>query len=157
MKIAYLEISPRLTGKTTRLCVLAQGVLAQGKTVIFVCVQSAVPYVTSLLPGAVILADGCPVPDDVSLTDAVWFYDEFDWLKTTVVREGAYYASTAARLRALDVDTPESDLLLRLIQTYGNRHERHLWPFDVADSVRQHRPTMSPACFRMSMLGEYLA
>lgn len=87
------------------------------------------------------------------IKDAVWFYDEFDWLKSTVIREGGYYATTAARLRALDDSRSESDLLLQLVQANGHRHERYLWSF----SMGQHRQAMPADHFRMSMLGEFLS
>ena len=43
VKIAYLEISPRMTGKTARLCKFANDLSAAGQTVIYVCPRGLAP------------------------------------------------------------------------------------------------------------------
>lgn len=157
VKIAYLEISPRQTGKTTRLAKMACELVDQGEQVVFVMPNhSLVKEWSQRHPVLTVIADGQQLPPDIDPDLAVWFYDEFDWLKSTVIREGAYYATTAARLRVLGRDGPENDLLLQLIQANGQRHDRHLWPFDMSDCIRESRQMMSTDCFRRSMLGEFL-
>lgn len=159
VKIAYLEISPRQTGKTTRLCKLANDLSAIGQPVIYVCLPQLASGLCIDMPNVTVLADGQPVPETVDQATAIWFYDEFDWLKSTVVRPGAYYATTAARLRDLCNHEPD-DVLMRLVEANGNRVERHLWPLwpvDILDFVQEHRATMSDEQFRLSMLGEFLS
>lgn len=156
VKIAYLEISPRMTGKTTRLCKLANDLSASGQSVIYVCLPQFAPALRVDMPNVTVLADGQPVPATVALARAIWFYDEFDWLKSTVVRPGGYYATTAARLRDLDNFAPD-DVLMQLVKANGNRVERRLWRVEYRDFVSDHRATMEPDSFRMSMLGEFLS
>lgn len=155
--IAYLEISPRLTGKTTRLCNLAKIAAVHGKPVAFVCASQLVQWLPVQMPGVTIVADGDPLPSHMDADRTTWFYDEFDRLKSVVFRPGGYYSTTAARLRTLGADLPENDILIRLIQAYGNRHERHLWAFDYRDFLDPHRQSLSPDDFRLSMLGEFLS
>ena len=159
VKIAYLEISPRMTGKTTRLSKLATDLSATGQSVIYVCPPSLVSGLRLDMPGVNVVADGQPVPASVDQSSAIWFYDEFDWLKSTVVRPGGYYATTAARLR--NVETPEpGDVLMRLVVANGNRLERHLWPLWPAEHrefVQDHRAFMSDEQFRLNILGEFLS
>lgn len=83
---------------------------------------------------------------------------EFDWLKSTKIRNGAYYATTAKRVRELGVDSPENDLLLELIEINGNRFERHFWFFGLRpDSwLTEARLAYSAEDFRALMLGEFL-
>ena len=158
VKIAYLEISPRMTGKTTRLAGMASDLVAQGKQVVFVMTnRELVKEWSQRYPSLTVILDGQEPPAEIDPDLAVWFYDEFDWLKSTVVREGAYYATTAASLRVLGRDRPENDLLMRLVQAYGDRHERCLWSFEVSDFVSANRTSMSADCFRRSMLGEFLS
>ena len=127
VKIAYLEISPRQTGKSTRLCKRANDLCAAGRVVIYVCPRGMAPGLRLVMPNVTVLNDGQNVPETVDQTNAVWFYDEFDWLKSTVVRPGGYYATTAAHLRDLDAPKPE-DVLMELLKANGYRVERHLWP-----------------------------
>ncbi|CAI8755408.1 Zonular occludens toxin [Pseudomonas sp. IT-P44] len=156
VKIAYLEISPRMTGKTTRLCKLANDLAASGQSVIYVCLPQLAPRLCLDMPNVNVVADGQPVPETVDQESAIWVYDEFDWLKSTVVRSGGYYATTVARLRDLDNYAPD-DVLMQLVEANGNRVERHLWQIDYRDFVSAHRATMAPDSFRMSMLGEFLS
>ncbi|CAI8979942.1 Zonular occludens toxin [Pseudomonas sp. IT-P100] len=156
MKIAYLEISPRLTGKTQRLVSLANDLSTQAAPVVFVCIPGLVQRLQAAMPNVIVLADSQPLPPGVNAQKAVWFYDEFDWLKSTVIREGGYYATTAARLR--EAGSPiEGDILMGLLEANGQRHERHFMPAYQQEFVRDHRAMMSPRDFRLSMLGEFLA
>lgn len=156
VKIAYLEISGRQTGKTTRLVKIANALIAQGKTVIFVTPLEK--HVRGLLPGVVVLSDGENPPDQVDQDQAVWIYDEFDWLKSTSVRNGAYYATTAKRTRELGIDTPENDLLMRLLELNGLYFQRHFWPFglNADDWFNEVRASYSPEEYRAMVLGEFL-
>lgn len=155
--IAYLEISPRQTGKTTRLIRFANELKDQGRTVIFVSPMAK--HVRRLMPGVIVLSDGERLPCTIDLLNAVWFYDEFDWLKSTKIRAGAYYATTAKKVRQLGVDTPENDLLLRLIELNDLHFQRHFWFFGLKpDSwLTECRATYSPEEFRVFMLGEFLS
>ena len=157
-KIAYLEISPRQTGKTKRLIEFANQLKSDGRSVIFVTLLALCDSVRAQLPGITVLSDGEAPPPDVESSGAVWMYDEFDWLKSTKIRNGAYYATTAKRVRELGVDSPENDLLLELIEINGNRFERHFWFFGLRpDSwLTEARLAYSAEDFRAFMLGEFL-
>ncbi|WP_053157270.1 hypothetical protein [Pseudomonas protegens] len=156
VKIAYLEISGRQTGKTTRLVKFANELTAQGKTVIFV--TPLAKHVRGLLPGVVVLSDGENPPDEVDQDQAVWIYDEFDWLTSTRVRNGAYYATTAKRTRELGVDTPANDLLMLLLHLNGRHLQRHFWPFvwSAEDWFKEVRSCYSTEQYRAWFLGEFL-
>lgn len=157
VRIAYLEISPRMTGKTTRLCNMAIAAAEHGKPVVFVCAPQLVQWLPVQMPGVTVIADGEPLPGHLHAERCTWFYDEFDRLKSVKFRPGGYYSTTAARLRVVGEDLPEKDFLMRLVRDYGNRHERHLWLFDYREFVGTHRQTMSEEAFRLSMLGEFLS
>ena len=154
--IACLDISPRQTGKTTRLIKRARKLLTMGAAVRFVCSKGMKAEVRRQLPGAIVLADGEPLPSDQAPRRGVWFYDEFDWLESVELRQDAYYATTARFIRKLGEHTPENDLLLRLIQANGNWYQRHTWPFDMADTLKEARQLHSPEDFRLLYLGEFL-
>nr|WP_127882322.1 hypothetical protein [Pseudomonas carnis] len=156
-KIAYLEISPRQTGKTARMMGFANQLKSEGKTVIFV--TPAAESVRSQMPGVVVLTDNDAPPDEVGLSEAVWFYDEFDWLKSAKIRARAYYATTAKKVRKLGVDSPENDLLLRLIELNNLHFQRHFWFFGLKpDSwLAECRATYTPEEFRAFILGEFLS
>ncbi|MDP9525348.1 hypothetical protein [Pseudomonas protegens] len=154
VKIAYLEISPRQTGKTQRLVSLANELSAQAVPVVFVCFPGLVQELQTAMPNVTVLADGEPLPPGIDKQQAVWFYDEFDWLKSTVIREGGYYATTAARLREAGA-LIQGDMLMDLLKANGMRHERHLLHSYLWEFVRDHRAIMSPEQFRLSMLGEF--
>ncbi|CAH0322324.1 hypothetical protein SRABI130_05745 [Pseudomonas sp. Bi130] len=156
VKIAYLEISARMTGKTTRLCKLANDLSACGQSIIYVCLPQLAPGLRVDMPNVTVVADGQPVPETVDQASSIWFYDEFDWLKSTVVRPGGYYATSAARLRELDNYKPD-DVLMQLVKANGNRVERHLWQFEHREFVQDHRAFMSDEHFRLCMLGEFLS
>lgn len=155
-KIAYLEISPRQTGKTARMIGFANQLKSEGKTVIFV--TPVAESVRSQLPGVIVLTDEEALLDEIDLSEAVWFYDEFEWLKSTEIRAGAYYATTPKFVRELGVDTPDNDLLLRLIEVNGAQFQRHFWFFGLKpDSWFTHcRAIYTPEEFRLFMLGEFL-
>lgn len=157
-KIAYLEISPRQTGKTTRLVKFACQLQGEGKTVIFVTPMASDEYLHQQLPGVIVLADGQSPPQDIDLTDAVWIYDEFDWLASTELRDGAYYATTAQRVRRLGVDTPDNDLLMQLIEVNDLHFQRHFWFFGLqADNwFSGSREIYTPEQYRLMILGEFL-
>ncbi|EPG6645813.1 hypothetical protein AO946_23390 [Pseudomonas aeruginosa] len=154
--IACLDISPRQTGKTTRLIKLASKLLTMGATVRFVCSRGMKAEVQRQLPGAIVLADGEPLPRGHDPERGVWFYDEFDWLESVVLRDGAYYATTPRFIRKLGEHTPENDLLMRLVEANGNWYQRHTWPFDMSDTLKEARQLHSPSEFRRLYLGEFL-
>lgn len=58
VKIAYLEISPRQTGKTMRLCKFANDLSATGQVVIYVCPPGLAPGLRVEMPNVTVLADG---------------------------------------------------------------------------------------------------
>ncbi|MBB6153702.1 hypothetical protein HDC30_000896 [Pseudomonas sp. JAI115] len=156
-QIAYLEISPRMTGKTTRLVKLANQLKAQDRTVIFVSYLAE--ELRREMPGVIVLADGEEPAPDVDLLDAIWFYDEFDWLKSTVIRVGGYYSTTAKRVRTLGAPVDEDDVLMKLLELNGLRFERHFWPFGLQqdDWFATARANHSSEDFRTMFLGEFLA
>lgn len=157
-RIAYLEISPRQTGKTTRLAKMACELVAQGKQVVFVVNSPrAAKEWGQRHPELLVIADGQPLPRGIDPDQAVWFYDEFDWLKSVVVREGGYYATTAARLRVAGELPAKDDVLMQLLKANGQQHVRHLLPPYLREFIRDHRDYMSGDDFRMSMLGEFQA
>lgn len=154
IRIAYLDISPRQTGKTERLVQCAKPYLAAGRNVRFVTHYGLVEDMQRRLPGARILPNSEALLDDTD--DSVWFYDEFDWLDSTKVRPGAYYATTPKFLRTLGVDTAENDLLLRLIEANSGHFQRYTWPFYMGDTLSEARLVHSPEDFRLLYLGEFL-
>lgn len=156
-KIAYLDISPRQTGKTARLVTHANRLNASGQKVVFVTGAGVVDYLRIQMPGIVVLEDGQPLPICLNPDRLTWFYDEFDWLQSTQLREGGYYATTPRFLRKAGIHGPENDLLLRLVQANGEYFERHYWPFDIGNSLREARACYSPDEFRLMYLGEFLA
>ncbi|MEN5255234.1 hypothetical protein [Pseudomonas protegens] len=155
-KIAYLEISGRQTGKTTRLVKIANDLTAQGETVIFVTPQAEDLH--GRLVGVVVLSDHQAPPDEVDQEQAIWIYDEFDWLKSAKVRNGGYYATTASRVRDLRIDTPETDLLLQLIELNGGSYQRHLLTPGVIDEAyyEEARAIYTAEQYRQMVLGEFL-
>ncbi|MBF0638768.1 hypothetical protein [Pseudomonas protegens] len=155
-KIAYLEISGRQTGKTARLVKIANDLTAQGETVIFVTPQAE--GLLGRLPGVVVLSDHQAPPDDLDQEQAIWIYDEFDWLKSAKVRNGGYYATTASRVRDLGIDTSETDLLLQLIELYGGSYLRHLLTPGVIDEAyyEEARAAYTDEQYRQLILGEFL-
>ena len=158
IKIAYLEISPRQTGKTARMYELARGVIGKGKKVCFVVCNKYMKKEAKLaVPAALVLADGEPFPHDQNPTEFTWFYDEFDWLKSTEVREGGYYATTARFVRKLGDVPIENDVLLQLIQAAGGRFERFYWPFDMGNELAEVRKLHTAEEFRLLYLGECFA
>lgn len=157
VSIAYLEISGRLSGKTTRLCRLANALAAKGRPVIFVCPAGLVDKLPVEMPDVFIVGDGQEPPAAATKPDAIWFYDEFDGLKSTVVRPGGYYATTAEFLRVLGEPIGDHDVLMHLIKANGNRHERHFHPVEFPEFVQDHRAGLSPEQFRRMILGEFQA
>jgi hypothetical protein len=155
-KIAYLEISPRQSGKTSRLIGFAKQLKGEGRTVIFVTPMAY--QVRQQLPGVIVLADGEAPPAGTNLSNAVWFYDEFDWLESTEIRAGAYYATTAKKVRTLGVDHPDDDLLMKLLVANDLSFQRHFWHFGLQPDnwFNQARATYSPEEFRVMILGEFL-
>jgi hypothetical protein len=156
VKIAYLEISGRLTGKTARLVKFANELTAQGETVVFVTSQAK--DLRGRLPGVVVLSDRQAPPDEVDQEQAIWIYDEFDWLKSAKVRNGGYYATTASRVRDLGTDTPETDLLLQLIELNDGSYQRHLLTPGVIDEAyyEEARVAYTAEQYRQLILGEFL-
>ncbi len=156
MKIAYLDISPRQTGKTSRLIEIADGITAQDRRVCYVTSKGMKKHIQAALPRALVLADGEAFPAGENPAASIWFYDEFDWLKSTELRAGAFYATTPRFARKLGEHTPDNDLLLRLVQANGSRYERNTWSFEMADTIREVRQILSPEQFLLLYLGEFL-
>lgn len=155
-RIAYLDISPRQTGKTERLIQRAKPYLDAGRRVCFVTVEGLIEDMRRRLPGALILKDGEELPNDENTDDAVWFYDEFDWLDSTVIRSGAYYATTPKFIREAGLHTADTDLLLRLIEAHDGHYCRYTWPFNMTDTLIKVRASYSPEDYRLLYLGEFL-
>jgi len=153
--IRGLEISPRQTGKTTRMVTKARELLDGGITVRFVCSKGMKACFKRLLPGATVLDDGEGLPpgDDPDL--GVWFYDEFESLKSAVLRPNAYYASSPRFMRMLG-QPPGDDMLLQLLEANGGCFERIYWAFDVTEYLREVRLAYTPEEFRRLYLGEFL-
>ncbi|MNJ23378.1 hypothetical protein D3C77_177630 [compost metagenome] len=154
LSIAYLDISPRQTGKTERLIRLAQEHLEVGRRVYFVTFDGLVQEIARRLPGATVLSDTDDQSSFGDESNAVWFYDEFDWLKSTNIRQNGYYATTARFLRTLGEASTENDLLLRLIELNGRQFTRHFWPFEMDDIVQEARLAHSEEEFRRLYLGD---
>ncbi|WP_256806003.1 hypothetical protein [Pseudomonas kurunegalensis] len=157
VKIAYLEISPRQSGKTTRLAEMACDLVDQGRTVIFVVPRRAnVNFLVRIHPRLIVLEDGKRLPTDVNPDDAVWFFDEFDYMKSTVVREGAYYATSPARVRVIGESPAPDDVLMQLLEVNGQRHARNYGPDYMREFYQECRLNMAPADFRLSILAEFM-
>lgn len=154
IKIAYLDISPRQTGKTARLIELANKLTATGHKVAFVCVPGVAAELRQKMPGVVVLEDGQPLPICLNPDRLVWFYDEFDWLESTEVREGGYYATTPRFLRKLGEASTENDPLLQLIQAANGHFERFYWPFEMGEGLKEARLRHTPEEFSLLYLGE---
>jgi hypothetical protein len=152
-RIGSLEISGRMTGKTTRLLARARDLADQGKSVVFVtCLYRHLPRRKG------ITFQGSGLMGRHTDPDAIWFFDEFEWLKGVTLREGAHYATTPKRLRDLSRDTPDNDLLLALIDANGGGHVRH--PFLTGDRELGHNFRASfpdDDTFRREIYGEYLS
>ncbi|MCL8304567.1 hypothetical protein [Pseudomonas putida] len=156
-KIAYLDISPRQTGKTARMVKLAQEHLERGQKVCFVTLKGLVPGIQTALPHALVLEDGAPFPASLDADAFTWFYDEFDFLKHVQVRQGGFYATTPRFIRKLGEESSENDMLLQLIHAAGGRFERFYWTFDMDDGIREARVICSPDEFRRLYLCEVFA
>ncbi|MFU3873513.1 hypothetical protein ACM7HL_12705 [Pseudomonas aeruginosa] len=156
-RISYLEISPRQSGKTARLIKKAATLSRQGHTVVYVSPGLDEERQTALRRvGVIVRKDGETLPKHLDEDRAVWFYDEFDWLKCTTVRMGGYYATTAKRLRDPRVDSPESDMLLALLKANGYSHERHFIPLAMRETLAEMRLLYRPEEFRLFCLGEFM-
>lgn len=155
-KIAYLNISPRQTGKTERLVRFAKCYLGTRKKVCFNTLAGMKAEMQARLPGALVLADGEVFPASENPADYFWFYDEFDWMESTAYRAGAFYATTPRFIREMGKHTPDNDLLLRLVQNAG-KFERHYWPFDMCTTLLEARQFHTPEEFRLFYLGEFLS
>lgn len=156
-RIAYLEISPRQSGKTARLIKKAATLAKQGHTVVYVSPGLDEERQTALRRmGVVVRKDGEPLPEHLDENRAVWFYDEFDWLKSTTVRMGGYYATTAKRMRDPRFDSPDNDVLLALLKANGYSHERHFIPFAMRETLIEARPLYPPEEYRLFCLGEFI-
>ncbi len=158
-RIAYLEISPRQTGKTRRLVDAAKRFADAGRPTIVVSALAKPLRPELERHGIVAIRDGNGrVPETHDVDDAVWLYDEFDWMDGVKVREGAYYVTTARFLRTAE-DLFEGDgLLAQLLKTNGWRCEKHfecdpkLYRYMAAD----FRRSTDPDAFRRLVLGEFL-
>lgn len=155
-KIAYLEISPRQTGKTQRLIQFAKCCMGTGKKVCFNTLKGMKVEIQAQLPGALVLADDESFPEAENPAEYYWFFDEFDWLEHAQLLPGAFYATTPRFVREVGTHPTENDLLLRLLKVAG-RFERHYWPFDMSARLLEARQLYSPEEFRLFFLGEFLA
>lgn len=155
VKISYLDISPRQTGKTERLITRAKKHLDAGDKVVFVTLKGLVKDVTRRLPGATLLADTDKLPLIEDLSDAFWFYDEFEWLKSAQIRPNAYYATTPKFLRKLGEPVSPDDLLLSLVEANDGMFCRHYWSFEMDDIITQVRMSLTDEEFRLLYLGEF--
>ncbi|MBA1229272.1 hypothetical protein G7013_06385 [Pseudomonas viridiflava] len=158
VKIAYLEISARQSAKTTRLAEFGKAVVAQGKQAILVCNPPLAAYFRKQFPWMTVVGNEKHLVN-ISPENAVWFYDDFDFLKSVVIRPGAYYATTARYLRVAGEPVAENDVLMQLLDANGYRHERYLmpsWLSNYGEHLRNCRLELSPSQFRLSMLGEFL-
>ena len=147
-RIAYLEISPRQTGKTERLIRFA-------RCLCFNTTKSAKAEVQARLSGALVLAEGEKFPASENTADYVWFYDEFDWLNSVKVRHGAFYATTPRFIRKAGKHTPDNDLLMRLVQN-ARKVQRNFWPSDMSNLLDEARQLHSSEEFRLLYMGEFL-
>lgn len=154
--IAYLEISPRQAGKTTRLVHRARDLTENNQRVCFVTLKGMKREVQRALPRALVLADGEPFPPGENPAASVWFYDEFDWLQSAIWRPGAYYATSPRFIRRPDETPTKPDLLLDLVKRNGYRFERYYWPWDMEEVLREGRALHSAEEFRRLYLGEFL-
>lgn len=148
-----LEISPRQTGKTSRLIMKAREHLANGVKVRVVCSKGLENFFQDRLPGAHVYWDLQELPEDEP-DDGVWFYDEFEWLKSAVLRSNAYYFSSPRFTRKLG-SAPGDDLLLQLLHASGGHFDRHYWGNDMAELLDEARLSYSPEEFRRLYLGEF--
>lgn len=148
---AYLEISPRQTGKTERLITLAQGRLDAGRKV---CFNTRQPEAQRRLPGALVLGPSDRFPTSLNPDDYNWFFDEFDWQETADFVDGGFYSTTPRFLRDIDAE-PTGDLLLQLLKANDNVVTRNYWSFDMADVLREARAHHTPENFRLLYLGEF--
>jgi hypothetical protein len=146
-----------MAGKTARMVKYAADLAMRDHRVVFVACSlrdERLKYLSQV--GVTVLADGEELPPDIDEHSAIWFYDEFDWLQSTKIRMGAYYATTPKRLRTAGVELPESDLLLALVKAAGYRHERNFLLFDMAENWKEARQLYSESEFRRLFLGEFL-
>lgn len=154
--ILGLEISPRMTGKTARLIAKARCHLDKDDLVRVVCSKGNKAWIAQKLPGALVVSDGQRLPSDINVDAGVWFYDEFDWLKSATLRPNAYYSTTPRFTRKLGAE-PGEDLLLQLVQANGCRHDRYFWGWDASEFIQANREICaSDEEFRRLCLGEFL-
>lgn len=154
--IAYLDISPRQTGKSTRLIKRANECAATGRPVVFVTFEGLVDQFQQQMPDVFVLRQEQPLPANVEPDEVVWFYDEFDWYEGVEVKAGGYYATTPRFLRKLGDPANEDDLLLQLVKAAQGHFERFYWPFDIQSAIDEARQTHTPEQFRHLYLGEFL-
>ncbi|VVE41350.1 hypothetical protein PCO31111_04189 [Pandoraea communis] len=159
MRIAYLEISARQTGKTRRLVEAAKRFAEAGRPTVVVSALASHMRPELQRHGIVVIGNGtCGVPPSHEGKDAAWLYDEFDWLDGVTAREGGYYVTTARFLRTAE-DLFEGDgLLSRLLKANNWRCEKHfecdpkLYRYMAAD----YRRAVASDDFRCLVLGEFL-
>lgn len=149
-----LEISPRMTGKTTRLIAKAKEHLAMGDPVRVVCCSGHQDYFSKQLPGALVRSDRQRFPAYLDPSNGVWFYDEFEWLSNAELRSNAYYYSSPRFFRRIGCD-PSSDLLLQLLYANEGRFERHYWSWDMSECLQEARLSYTEDEFRRLFLGEF--
>lgn len=131
INIAYLEISDRMSGKTSRLHRMACALAVSGRPVKFVsCMHGSL----SPLDGITLLAPNSPEVRDVrhvGSDTATWFFDEFDWYRLPVpVVQGAYYSSTLN-----PNEERHSSSVLKLIQANGGHYLSFERPYGEAITV----------------------
>lgn len=149
-----LEISPRMTGKTTRLIAKAKEHLAKGDLVRVVCCSGHQDYFSKQIPGALVRSHRQRFPANLDPEEGVWFYDEFEWLPNAQHRANAYYYSSPRFTRKLGCEAG-SDLLLQLLYANEGRFERHYWCADMSECLAEARLSHAPDEFRRLFLGEF--
>jgi len=136
----------------------ARAVHAAGQQVVFVVPNGGLAkHLAALLPGIDVVADKDVPRIEQLRRRSTWFYDEFDWIKATRLREGAYYATTPRYVRRFDEPPQAGDVLGSLIEANGGRFERYLFPHFMPEVLQTLRADVTPEAFRLHHLGEPFA
>lgn len=125
MSVMHLEISGRMTGKTTRMVEWAKKQAKAGVKVTIVlgtgwrdCIRQFRAQNDIASREISVILDS-QIPLDDRLNSGVWCFDEFDWYKKTCpIISNGYYCTTAQSLRDMAAD-PQGDPLLELIKLNG--------------------------------------
>ena len=122
MSVKHLEISARISGKTTRLVAWAKQQAESGmKVTIVLCAgqgSRAREFKAQhrIASRNISVINQSQIPQEDQLNNGVWCFDEFDWYKKPCpVISNGYYCTTAQSLRDMAAD-PQGDPLLELIK-----------------------------------------